>query len=72
MEKKKYVHPHICVCSRCEGTGIIEKYSVEDVLRMHPTTSNCDLCEGTGRVVIKQEIITTIIAYDPHKPITLQ
>ena len=72
MEKKKYVHPHICVCSRCGGTGKVEVYADEDVLRMHPTTSNCDLCEGTGRLVIKQEITTIITAYNPDKPITLQ
>lgn len=72
MEKKKYVHPHICICSRCEGTGKIAQYAVEDVLRMHPTSSNCDLCEGTGRVIIRKEIKTIISPYDPSKAINIQ
>ena len=70
--KKRYGHPRICVCSRCEGTGKIDQYEVEDVLRMHPTLSVCDLCNGTGRVIIKEEITITINAYDPNKSINLQ
>jgi hypothetical protein len=72
MIKKNYVHPHICICRKCEGTGKISSYREEDILRNDPTYITCDQCNGNGRVVVKKITTTTITAYDSNKDVCLQ
>lgn len=72
MEKKKYIHPHICICRECEGTGKAYSYQTEDVLRLEPTLIKCELCNGTGRVVVRKKTTIIITPYIIDKDICLQ
>lgn len=63
MIKKKYVHPHIELCTQCEGSGTISVYKEDDILRLTPEPAVCGTCMGTGRVIISSATTITITPF---------
>ena len=60
MIYKRYRHPTIELCRKCDGTGVDYTYHEYDRLRMEPTAVTCSTCEGTGRVIVSKKIEVTV------------
>lgn len=63
MKKIKYIHPRVCLCRNCSGTGKVTVYTDYDILKMRPETATCKVCNGSGRVTISGQVVTNIIPY---------
>ena len=63
MNLKRYKHPKVCLCKRCQGTG---KLVTMDARQEKEKRTQCPSCQGSGRVVVSAVLDLTITPYDPQ------